>query len=89
MTGLGLGLYEYTHAKFPRKITGINFASTVPASSLPTVGSVPSVVSTVRITEFLALDAAKITAASRPTQMTVVQRFKRPFFNTRKNGLTF
>jgi phage FluMu gp28-like protein len=52
MTGLGLGLFEYTHQKFARKIIGVNFASSISIDSLPTP-------------------------------------FKRPFFNTPKNGLTF
>jgi phage FluMu gp28-like protein len=68
MTGLGLGLLEYTQQKFPTKITGINFASTI---SLPTQSSVLSprhfslplsarsatsckTSSSVRVTEYLA-----------------------------------
>ena len=33
MTGLGLGLFEYTHQKFPTKITGVNFSSSVSTQS--------------------------------------------------------
>jgi len=32
MTGLGLGLYEYTHQKFGSRIRGLNFASSIPVS---------------------------------------------------------
>jgi phage FluMu gp28-like protein len=63
MTGLGLGLFEYTHQKFPTKITGVNFSSTIPlhTSSQNSVLSVSSVLirhapttQTIRITEALA-----------------------------------
>src|SRR4029434_10746459 len=30
MTGLGLGLYEYTREKFGHRVQGLNFASNVP-----------------------------------------------------------
>jgi phage FluMu gp28-like protein len=33
MTGLGLGLYEYTHQKFGSRIQGLNFASSLPLES--------------------------------------------------------
>jgi phage FluMu gp28-like protein len=65
MTGLGLGLFEYTHQKFPQKITGLNFSSTIslhsPSPSVLSVSSVNSVLirnapptQTIRITEALA-----------------------------------
>jgi phage FluMu gp28-like protein len=55
MTGLGLGLFEYTQKKFPTKVQGINFASTIrPPSSGTQSSALSSQNSSVRITEFLA-----------------------------------
>ena len=39
MTGLGLGLYEYTHQKFGSCIQGLNFASSIPLESIRTPNS--------------------------------------------------
>jgi hypothetical protein len=59
MTGLGLGLFEYTHQKFPQKITGLNFSSSVSLlSSFPSVQirdpQSPIRNQSIRITEALA-----------------------------------
>lgn len=34
MTGLGLGLFEYTHQRFGDRIRGLNFASSIPLGSV-------------------------------------------------------
>jgi|GEM_PF-881897 len=58
MTGIGLGLCEYTRERFPTKISGVNFSRSVPSSSLAGCASAqtssPPMHSTVRITEYLA-----------------------------------
>jgi len=59
MTGLGLGLFEYTHEKFPAKISGVNFSSSVSLfspSSLLQIHNPQSEIrnQSVRITEYLA-----------------------------------
>lgn len=52
MTGLGLGLYEYTHEKFGGRVHGVNFASSVPITArLRQEGGRAE---TVRVTEALA-----------------------------------
>jgi phage FluMu gp28-like protein len=52
MTGLGLGLYEYTQAKYKEQIMGVNFASSVPVTDrLRKEGRSGE---TVRVTEALA-----------------------------------
>ncbi len=61
-TGLGVGLFEYTQQKFPGRVRGVNFATSVPASSLPqgslelSPGGVPSV----RLPEFLATQLLRV-----------------------------
>jgi phage FluMu gp28-like protein len=151
MTGLGLGLFEYTQEKFPCKVQGVNFSTSVPACSLP-FGSgqlqnprSPIQNQNVRVTErlatrllqtyedraiqhpidsilredlrkperlvgptgrvsiaatadgaghadhfwslALAIDAA-ISGENAPTFVKVIQRWKRPLFETRRRGLT-
>ena len=56
MTGLGLGLFEYTQQKFPNKISGINFSSTISALSPHHIPNPTSPIpnQSVRITEHLA-----------------------------------
>ena len=61
MTGLGLGLFEYTHQKFPTKITGVNFSSSVstqpsvsPHSFFPSPTFNSNNSTSIRITEHLA-----------------------------------
>lgn len=55
MTGIGLGLVEYIQKKFPTKVQGINFASTIrPAVSETQSSALSPQNSSVRITEFLA-----------------------------------
>ena len=60
MTGIGLGLYEYSRQAFgAKRIQGVNFASTVPASrlALPRGAGLPQLSGrepTVRVTESLA-----------------------------------
>jgi phage FluMu gp28-like protein len=67
MTGLGLGLFEYTHQKFQTKITGLNFSSTIPLHTSSSPFSSPHGVSapqwlnqsssttqSIRVTEHLA-----------------------------------
>jgi hypothetical protein len=51
MTGLGLGLYEYTQAKYKEQIMGVNFASSVLADRLRKEGRSGE---SVRVTEALA-----------------------------------
>jgi phage FluMu gp28-like protein len=55
-TGIGLGLYEYTNHKFPDKVQGLNFSSTVPLSSSSIQSPVlsPRNFPSVRVTEHLA-----------------------------------
>ncbi|HEY6226507.1 MAG TPA: hypothetical protein VI282_05225, partial [Verrucomicrobiae bacterium] len=67
MTGLGLGLCEYTQEKFPNLIHGVNFSTSVPASSLsgsslnPHPSSLASVRhQNVRITEALATQLLQV-----------------------------
>ena len=66
MTGLGLGLYEYTQQMFgPNKVRGVNFASSVPAGQLviPRSISQPRLSAknpTVRITESMAMNLVRI-----------------------------
>lgn len=56
MTGLGLGLFEYTHQKFPNKISGLNFSSSIPLFPSVEIRNPPSEIrnQSVRITEHLA-----------------------------------
>jgi hypothetical protein len=55
-TGLGLGLYEYTQNKFPDRVQGLNFSSTIPLGQTSTQSSALSSrnLPTVRVTEYLA-----------------------------------
>lgn len=49
MTGLGLGLYEYTQRKFGTRIRGLNFASNLPLetrNSKPETAKAPEVLAT-------------------------------------------
>jgi phage FluMu gp28-like protein len=55
-TGIGCGLYEYTQNKFPARVQGVNFSSTVPLGHSSAQSSVlnPRNSPSVRVTEYLA-----------------------------------
>lgn len=63
ITGLGLGLYEYTQEKFPGIVQGVNFSTTIPVRSL-SQSAKASIFSTgnssVRITEALATQLLQV-----------------------------
>ncbi len=54
MTGLGLGLFEFTEELFPTKVIGINFSSSVPVTKR--IQAEGRKAPTVRITEAMAMD---------------------------------
>jgi len=54
MTGLGLGLFEYTEEKFPAKVIGVNFSASVPVTKR--IQSEGRKAPTVKITEAMAMD---------------------------------
>ena len=54
MTGLGLGLYEFTEELFPTKVIGVNFSTSVPVTKRIQAEGRKS--PTVRITEAMAMD---------------------------------
>jgi phage FluMu gp28-like protein len=58
MTGLGLGLYEYSHRQFGSRINGVNFSRTVPLPS--TFALEGRNAATVRIPELLALQLLRV-----------------------------
>lgn len=66
MTGLGLGLYEYTQQMFgPDKVRGVNFSSSVPAGQLviPRGIGQPKLTGahpTVRVTESMAMNLVRV-----------------------------
>jgi phage FluMu gp28-like protein len=87
MTGLGLGLFEYTCQKFPHKITGLNFAATAPIHSiphpLPPIRNPHSEIRnpTVRLTELLAtrlLQAFEDRSIQIPIDQTLRDDLRKP-----------
>jgi phage FluMu gp28-like protein len=82
-TGIGCGLYEYTQNKFPDKVQGVNFSSTVPLGSPSAQSSVlsPRNFPTVRVTEFLAtqlLQTYEDRAIHQPIDNTLRDDLRKP-----------
>ena len=99
MTGLGLGLFEYTQQKFPNKISGINFSSSISSfSSLPSVKRPPRLElrqihqireiqeprsRSSRISHFSQLKITHVPRKPRPRD-----RAANPIYPVKKNALT-
>jgi phage FluMu gp28-like protein len=83
-TGIGLGLYEYTHNKFPDKVHGLNFSSNVPLGSpSPLWGEGRGEVRNpkVRVTEYLAtqlLQAYEDRAIHQPIDNVLRDDLRKP-----------
>jgi hypothetical protein len=84
-TGIGLGLFEYTQNKFPDRVQGVNFSTTVPLGSSPSPrwgegrGEVRT--PTVRITEQLAtqlLQTYEDRAIHQPIDNTLRDDLRKP-----------
>ena len=54
VTGIGWGLFEYTRQKFPGKLVGIDFSTTMPASALGPSLIGAAAFPSIRVTEYLA-----------------------------------
>ncbi len=54
MTGIGLGLYEFTQERFPRKVMGVDFSTSVPVTRR--IQAEGRKAPTVRVTEAMAVD---------------------------------
>jgi phage FluMu gp28-like protein len=65
MTGLGLGLYEYTHKKFGDRIRGLNFASTLPLGTDFQIRTPHSEIRNARAPEVLALRLLQVYESKR------------------------
>jgi phage FluMu gp28-like protein len=81
-TGIGLGLFEYTANKFPDRVQGVNFASTVPLSSLSSFASVRAASSgSVRRTEVLATQLLQVyedRAIHQPVDVVLRDDLRKP-----------
>jgi phage FluMu gp28-like protein len=83
-TGIGVGLYEYTQNKFPDKVQGVNFSSTVPlGSSSDSFRNPHSAICNpkVRVTEFLAtqlLQTYEDRAIHQPIDNTLRDDLRKP-----------
>jgi phage FluMu gp28-like protein len=64
MTGLGLGLFEYTHQRFGDRIRGLNFASSIPLPSI-SIRNPKSDIRSVRVPEALALGLLQLYEAKQ------------------------
>jgi phage FluMu gp28-like protein len=82
-TGIGVGLYEYTQNKFPDKVQGINFSTTVSLGNASTQSSVlsPRNFPSVRVTEYLAtqlLQTYEDHAIHQPIDNTLRDDLRKP-----------
>ena len=78
VTGIGWGLFEYTRQKFAGKLMGIDFGTTMPASSL---NLPPSSFSSIRVTEYLAtrlLQTYEDRAIQHPIDATLREDLRKP-----------
>lgn len=88
MTGLGLGLYEYTREKFGDRIRGLNFASSLRLSSASAPRSLLSAPSA-RAPEVLALrllDAYESKRIKHPVDALLREDLRKPERITRADG---
>ncbi len=88
MTGLGLGLYEYTREKFGDRIRGLNFASSLPIGQAGWRGG-PAERETARAPEVLALrllDAYESKRIKHPVDALLREDLRKPERITRADG---
>jgi phage FluMu gp28-like protein len=81
MTGLGLGLYEYTRQRFGDRIRGLNFSSTIPLKPGGAVRASTAEARNVRVPEALALhllDAYESKRIRHPVDSLLREDLRKP-----------
>jgi phage FluMu gp28-like protein len=87
MTGIGLGLYEYSHRQWGSRISGLNFARNVPLPS--NYASEAGSATTVRVPELLALKLLRAYSdrlLQHPIDSTLREELRRPERLTTPSG---
>ena len=81
VTGIGWGLFEYTRQKFPGKLMGIDFGTTMPASALGPSFIGGTAFPSIRVTEYLAtrlLQTYEDRAIQQPIDATLREDLRKP-----------